>query len=212
MTDQFAVPPDAPDTGAAVAARAPGVIAEYRQPDRYRRPFLARCLLMTVVTGLFSLTLTKHANPGSATVACLLGASALYNGVVYVWRGRFRTRITADGIELRGYFNHFVPWAEVATVQEEGYGDSEVLGIVYDSQPRLESPAQRVVVRRGRDRSRSTTGKRARLGVVRIVRRRGKTMMLRAPLVTAWAPDPYFDEKVRQMQQFSLRYGTPPIG
>ncbi len=49
---------------------------------------------------------------------------AACSGLTYLWRGRFRTRVTAEGIEIRGYFNHFVPWEEVRGIEVRGYGSS----------------------------------------------------------------------------------------
>lgn len=183
---------------------SPGVLAEYQLPSRYRRPFLSRFFVACVFTGLFGLAVAEKPNPGLVTVACLVGIAAVYNGAVFIWRGRFRTRVTTQGIEIHGYFNHFVPWDDIKAVQEDGYGESQPLDAGYDVRS---SPFGRRHSGAG-----TTTGRRARLGVVRIVRRRGKSMMLRAPLVTAWAPDPQFSEKLRQMQALSGQYGTRPLG
>jgi hypothetical protein len=195
--------------GAGQAA-SPDLLAEYRLPSRYRRPFLSRFIVSGVFTGLFAYAAAKGANPGFLAVASLVGITAVYNGAMYIWRGRFRTRVTTHGIEIRGYFNHFVPWAEVRAIKEEGYGDSQPLDAGYDVRPGFSSPAGRY--RRSGGRMSGTTGRRAKLGVIRIVRRRGKSMMLRAPLVTAWAPDPQFSDKLSQMQALSAQYGTRPIG
>jgi hypothetical protein len=180
---------------------APGVLAEYRLDARYRRPFLARFILASIFTAMFGLATALSPHLDYAVITGLVGVGALHNGIAYAWRGRFRTRVTRDGIEVRGYFNHFVPWSEVRAVREEGYGESSpMVDGYYDRQNR----------RRG-SRSGGTTGRRARLGVVRIIRRHGKGVMLRAPLVTAWAPDPYFSDKLRQMQALSSQYATRPI-
>jgi hypothetical protein len=183
---------------------APGVLVEYRLEARYRRPFLARFVLTGSLTGLAVAALAMSPHLDYALIASLLGIGALYNGIAYAWRGRFRTRVTRDGIEVRGYFNHFVPWSEVKAVLEEGYGESgPMVDGYYDR--------QYGAIGRRSSRPGGTTGRRARLGVVRIVRRHGKGVMLRAPLVTAWAPDPYFSDKLRQMQALSSQYGTRPI-
>jgi hypothetical protein len=182
-------------------ATAPGVLAEYRLDARYRRPFLGRFVLACIFTALSAFLVATSPHLDYDLIASLVGIAALYNGIAYAWRGRFRTRVTRDGIEIRGYFNHFVPWSDVRAVLEEGYGDS---------QPMVEGFYDR---RYGRgSRSGGTTGRRARLGVIRVVRYHGKGMMLRAPLVTAWAPDPYFSDKLRQIQALSAQYGTRTIG
>jgi hypothetical protein len=190
-------------------AGSPDLLAEYRLPSRYRRPSLRRFIVTGVLAGLFSFGVVDGPNPASVLFVSLFGITAIYNGAMYVWRGRFRTRVTTQGIEIHGYFNHFVPWADVRAVKEEGYGDSQSLAAGYDVRRSYSSPSSRY--RRGAGMS-STTGRRARLGVIRIFRRHGKSMMLRAPLVTAWAPDPQFSNKLAQMQTLSAQYGTRPVG
>jgi hypothetical protein len=191
---------------------SPDILAEYRLAPAYRRPFLSRFIISAVPTGLLAFAVAERPDPGLLLVAGLLGLAALYNGIAYVWRGRFRTRVTTHGIEVRGYFSHFVPWAEVKAIQEEGYGQSQPLDAGYDVQYAVYGAAPRPgTFRKGGGRMGSTTGRRARLGVIRIVRRPGKGLMLRAPLVTAWAPDPYFSAKLRQMQALSGQYGTRPV-
>ncbi len=193
-------------------AGSPDVLAEYRLAPQYRRPFLSRFIVAGVFTGLFAFAVAEKANPGLLVVASLIGIAALYNGAMYIWRGRFRTRVTTHGIEIRGYFNHFVPWPDVRAIDEEGYGQSQPLDVGYDVRYVRYGTGSRPAFRSGSGRMGNTTGRRARLGVIRIIRRRGKGMMLRAPLVTAWAPDPYFSDKLRQMQVLSTQYGTRPIG
>jgi hypothetical protein len=200
-----------PATGSPETA-LPDILAEYRLAPAYRRPFLSRFIISGVPTGLLAFAAAERPNPGLLLIAGLLGLAALYNGIAYVWRGRFRTRVTTHGIEIRGYFGHFVPWAEVKAIREEGYGQSQPLDAGYDVQYAVYGAAPRPgAFRKGGGRMGSTTGRRARLGVIRIVRRHGKGLMLRAPLVTAWAPDPYFSAKLRQMQALSGQYGTRPV-
>jgi hypothetical protein len=189
-------------------ASSPDVLAEYRQPSRYRRPVLTRFIVSAVLTGMLSFGVADRANPVSVFFFAVFALVAVYNGSIYIWRGRFRTRVTTHGIEIRGYFNHFVPWADVKAIQDDGYGRSQPLGAGYGG----------TVTSSGRVFSGSSsfgmgsTGRRARLGVIRIFRSHGKSVMLRAPLVTAWAPDPNFSDGLSQMQALSNQYGTRPIG
>jgi hypothetical protein len=185
-------------------ASSPDVLAEYRLSRRYRRPSLNRFLVTGVIAALMSYGALNGANPGSLTLASLVLIAAVYNGAMYVWRARFRTRVTTHGIEIHGYFIHFVPWSAVKAIQDEGYGYSQPLDAGYDGQS---TPFGRRYGGIG-----PTTGRRARLGVVRIFRHHGKSVMLRAPLVTAWAPDPYFTDKLSQMQALSGQYGTRQVG
>ncbi len=213
MTDNFPAHFGAVgDTGMTGVAASPEVLAEYRLPRQYRRPFLSRFIVAGVFTGLFAFAAAEGANPGFLAVGGLVGIGAVYNGAMYIWRARFRTRVTAQGIEIHGYFNHFVPWRDVKAVHEEGYGDSQPLDAGYDVRSAWSGLGSRSSpYRRGGGAMGSTTGRRARLGVIRIARYRGKGVMLRAPLVTAWAPDPQFSDKLRQIQTLSAQYGTRPI-
>ncbi len=63
----------------------------------------------------------------------------------------------------------------------------------------------------------STGGAGARLATIAVVRVRRRKVLLRAPLVTAWAADPRFTEKASQLRQFARQYtghaeysATPP--
>jgi hypothetical protein len=56
--------------------------------------------------------------------AATFSALAVYCGVSYVWRRRFRTRVTSRGIEVRGYFNHFVTSDEVRGIEVSALGSA----------------------------------------------------------------------------------------
>lgn len=197
-----------PQLGQLDARGQANVLAEYRQPRQYRRPFLARFVAFGAIAGLLSWAGTRGIAPDLLVIGSVLGLAAAYNGAMYIWRGRFRTRLTTEGIEIRGYFNHFVPWRDVRAVQEGGFGSAQLLNTDYEAQPTY---ARGLTSWRAHSRTGSTTGPRAKLGVVRVVRFKGKSLMLRAPLVTSWAPDPYFDQKLRQIEGLSGQYGTRPV-
>jgi hypothetical protein len=190
-------------------AGSPDLLAEYRLPRQYQRPCLTRFIVFGVLAGLVSFGVVDAPNPVTVLFLAAFGIPAVYNGAMVIWRSRFRTRVTTHGIEIRGYFNHFVPWADVQAIKDEGYGDSRPLDTGYGGTRTSSGRAYR-----GGSGSlgMGSTGRRARLGVVRIFRRHGKSMMLRAPLVTAWAPDPQFSNKLAQMQTLSAQYGTRPVG
>lgn len=166
-------------------------------------------IVFAVLAGLLSFGLTHGANPVPVLFFTVCALVAVYNGVMFIWRGRFRTRVTTDGIEIHGYFNHFVPWADVRATQDDGYGQSQPLDAGYAGEM---TSSGRVYGSNSSSFGMGTTGRRARLGVVRIFRHHGKSMMLRAPLVTAWAPDPNFSDKLSQMQALSGQYGTRQVG
>ncbi len=183
------------------------LLAEYRLGPEYRRPYLSRFIVFGVFAVLLAVLWTRSHLSLWLVLDSFVGPIATYQGVVYLWRDRFRTRLTTEGIEIRGYFDHFVPWREVKAIAEDGYGSSQPLGADYDIH--LVSP-RGAPYRRSGGRAGATIGRRARLGVVRVIRFRGKSMMLRAPLVTSWAPDPHFEDKVADLQDLSRQYGTRP--
>jgi hypothetical protein len=95
---------------------------EYRLGRQYRRPTLLRFVAAAAATVVCIVTPLAFLDTGAA----IFGALAVYLGVSYVWRGRFRTRVTGRGIEARGYFNHFVPWDEVRDIEVTALGSDRV--------------------------------------------------------------------------------------
>jgi hypothetical protein len=103
-----------PDAAESVAhhelAEASGLFGlgiEYKLGPEFSRPVLARTLVLAVLTGLCAGV--GQTSGMAAAVAWVTGPLALYNLSMYLWRRRFRTRVTAQGLQIRGYFNHFVP-------------------------------------------------------------------------------------------------------
>jgi hypothetical protein len=79
----------------------------------YRAPLLRRAGIFLVLTVIAAfLGGSGFVPPLAWAAAALLGAAALTQGTLYLWQGRFRTRLSATGIEARGYFGHFIPWLE----------------------------------------------------------------------------------------------------
>jgi hypothetical protein len=179
---------------------------EFALSRRFRKLWLIRFILASAVTILIAaadlLDSGVRASPPLVVMELFLGLAAVYNGVIYVWRGRFRTRVTSDGIEIRGYLNHRVPWAEVRAIQVGGYGDSVPLdygvGFAASGQPGAYYRSRRITG--------LTSGRRARLGTVHLICASGRRLLLRAPLVTSWAPDPYFSAKAARLQQLFDQY------
>jgi hypothetical protein len=73
--------------------------------------------------------------------------------------------VTDRGIETRGYFNHFVPWHEIRGINTSGYGGSRAINDSLDGL--VTSSGRRYATRRG---GISTSGRRARLATIRVVR------------------------------------------
>jgi hypothetical protein len=183
----------------------------------YRKPLIRRGAVSLVFAAIFAFCASSGIAPVVTWVlAVVFGGAALLYATRYAWTGRFRTRLSAEGIEIRGYLNHFVPWSDVAGLDAAGYNGpkqsltpatpyltrSGAVNTSYDT------------VRRGRRRAgqNSTAGYRSRLATIRVTRTRGHSLLLRAPLVTAWQSDPEFDDKVRLIHQWWHAYGQGASG
>jgi hypothetical protein len=177
----------------------------YTLPAEFRRPIRVRCVGLLIVSAVLYAS-GRGAGLASLTslIALVTGPLGLFYGLIYLWRGRFRTRVTAEGIEIRGYFNHFLPWREILGVEVRGYGPSMRIDDNYHSSYLRRSigdraPSVSVDI--------SPSDRAARLATVRVVRANGSRCLLRAPLVPEWASDPQFDDKVRQLQKLCQQYG-----
>jgi hypothetical protein len=144
----------------------------------FRKPLVGRGIAALIATVPGLLLVLLAAGAFSAFVWCwvvVTGVVTLDYAVRYLWVGRFRTRLSAEGIEIRGYFNHFVPWAEVTGVEVTGY-----------AVPTRTAPTSSQRAARRLD---STSGVRAKLFTVRIARvGHRRRMLLRAPLVAGLRP------------------------
>ena len=152
-------------------------------------------------------------------VAAVLAAVALCCAGRYVWVGRFRTRLSPQGIEIRGYFDHFVPWSDVTGVEMEA---PEATGLILQGSTggvhvrEVDPSEQPGLVDQLAEQSDS--GFRAKLATVHVARAHGHRLLLRAPLVTAWQSDPDFEDKVQTIRKWWQAYGkgtsdrhvTPP--
>jgi hypothetical protein len=170
----------------------------YRPAPGYRRPYLARFLRYLLVTAAL-MVIGSIASFGYIVGSITAVVAAGY-GVSYVWRGRFQTIVTLSGIEIRRFGNRTVPWSGVRAIEVGGYGAAS-----------LRPPPVR---RRGRPNSPgsvwgSTSGAPARLATVTVVRLDNKRILLPAPLVTAWASDPSFTDKARELQRLCELYAGP---
>jgi hypothetical protein len=181
-----------------------GLDLEYRLSPQHRRPARNYFLLMAALTAVCVVTRLQVLD-GAAVIT---GALAVFFGVSYVWRGRFRTRVTSRGIEVRGYFNHFVPWERVRDVEVTEFGPDRVLlgeGSDAPHYTRLRLTGASV------SSIGSPGGGMSRLASIWVVRADGSKLLLRAPMVSAWAADPEFDRKAWQLDQVCVQYGRGAI-
>lgn len=180
------------------------VLAEYRLSRRYGRPALIRIALLGLVALIAGLPFALGRGTGPIGLVLFVGCGVivLYNAGATLWRARFCTRVRRDGIEIHGYFNHFVRWQDVQGVLSSGYGGARAINDAIEGM--VTASGRRYYPRRYG----SSMGRRARIATVRLVRADGHPMLLRAPLVAAWAPDPEFDNKTRQLQGFCQQYAS----
>jgi len=183
----------------------------------YRKPLVRRCAVSLVFAIIFAFCASAIAPSLMWALAAVFGAAALLYATRYVWAGRFRTRLSAEGIEICGYFNHRVPWSNVAGFETGGYNApkrSLTPATPYlKPSDAIDTSYATVRLRRMRaGQGNSTAGYRARLDTVRVNRTRGHSLLLRAPLVTAWQSDPEFEDKVRLIHQWWQAYGHGAVG
>jgi hypothetical protein len=87
----------------------------------YRTPLLRRGTISLVVAGVAAaLASGRFFGPLAWSIAVVFGTTGLVYAARYVWTRRFSTRLSADGIKARGYFDHFIPWSEVAGLDVGG--------------------------------------------------------------------------------------------
>jgi hypothetical protein len=185
-----------------VSGAAPDVV--YRLSRQYRKPMLTRFVVLVLLTAICVAVRT----PILHVVAYVTGPLAAIFGVLYLWQGRFATRVTGRGIEVRGYFNHFLPWDEVRDIEVSGWTagdlgvDQDYGGQVYASGS-VRGSSLRV--------SRISPNRMAHLAWIKVVRANGRKLRLRAPIVSGWASDSDFDDKASQLHQLCARYARGAI-
>jgi hypothetical protein len=177
-------------------------------PRGFRWPLIQRGVMLAVLTGI-GLLLWKTP---FAVVPFLSGPFLIGYIVIYIWRGRFRTLVTSEGIAIRGYLDHFVPWHDYGRFEVRKYGTERPLSSA-QLPPNILLRTQRGIIRGGRSKSglARTSGAAAMLAVIYLVRTDGRVVMLRAPLVASWKHDPYFDSKVQLLRRLAaLCTGASP--
>lgn len=190
----------------APAPASSGREVAFRLDRGYRKPLVQRGALALVFGGLAAAAGTVL-GPPMFIAAGLCGLAAAGYAVAYAWQGRFRTVLTPEGIRIRGYFNHFVPWSAVAGFTVHSHGAAQPEG------GSGESPVQPIEVARSSMRAGTSRNSRtpSLLITVQVVRTNGHRRTLRAPVVSGWQSDPEFDDKVRLMEQWRRQYGAPPV-
>jgi hypothetical protein len=175
----------------------------------YRAPLLRRAGIFLALTVIVAFLAGAGVVPPLAWAAtALLGAATLTQGTLYLWQGRFRTRLSATGIEAHGYFGHFIPWSEVTGLDIGGFTVPDADAAAITGTP-WNSPVTQPLSRAAFN---SEAGYRGKLATIRVTRLNGRSVLPRAPLVTSWQDDPDFDEKTRIIHQWWHDYGQGPTG
>jgi hypothetical protein len=188
----------------------------FRLDRGYRRPLLTRGLTLLGVAVLAAVVAGLGVIPAvTGIIAGIFAALALSYAARYAWVGRFRTTLTPQGIEVRGYRNHFVPWPEVTGVEVTGFQST---GTVLIGGQRgmhaveVDPSAQRGLSDQLMGQDDPNSGFRARLATVRVARSHGHRLLLRAPMVAAWQSDPEFEDKVAVIRRWWQAYGPAMPG
>jgi hypothetical protein len=182
----------------------------------YRTAYLRRGVALLIGAALcgFAAVSSGFIAVGATIAAPLLGLGGLHSIAKYFWSMRFRTRLSPEGIEARGYLQHFVRWSDIAGIESKGYE----LPSRRPMSPPYVTPSGGIdrgyasvgAGRSGYVRARRTGsmgGVRAKLNTVRITRSHGRRLVLPAPVVTAWQSDPKFEDKLRLIHQWWQTYG-----
>jgi hypothetical protein len=156
--------------GMSTEDRAAGRDVVFTPGRGYRAPLLRRAgiFLVLAVVAAFLAGVGFVAQLAWAATA-VFGAAALTQGTLYIWQGRFRTRLSPGGIDAQGYFGHFIPWSEVTGLDIGGFAAPDadtpaITGAPWNSP--VEQPLSRAMFT-------SEGGYRAKLATIRVARRTG---------------------------------------
>jgi Bacterial PH domain len=156
---------------------------EFRLGRGYRtRPLALGCLALVIAAALYAAGLHMPALQWLAVFPLAYAAGSL---AVCASRSHVRTRLTAQGIEIRRYRRKLVPWQAIKNI--ETTSSDHVADVpVANARLRTQSPHGRGP---------------GTVAAVRIVRTNGHRIHLPAPLVTSSQADPDFDDKVRLIKE-----------
>ena len=150
---------------------------EFRLGRAYRtRPLAQGCIALVLAAALYAAGLNMPAVRGLAVLALAYAAGSF---AVCARNSHVRTRLTAQGIEIRRYRRKVVPWPAVSDIKITGSGHA------------ADAPVTSIRTRTGTPRGR---GPRT-VAKVEVARARGHRVRLPAPLVTSSHDDPDFDDK-----------------
>jgi hypothetical protein len=189
----------------------PGNEVIFRRSRGSRKYLLTRAVTALIFAGIVA-ALTESLQPHTLVItAYLIGAVAVGYAAAYAVQGRFRTVLTNEGIEVRGYARRVIPWSEVRafrirTPEEISPGPGSASQI---EPGRLVASSSSGLIRApGSDRRVAGRSRRARRVSVEVVRANGRPVVLPVPIVAGPEGDPEFPGKVRQMEQWRQHYAA----
>ena len=188
----------------------PGNELVFKRSRSSRKYLLNRAITAFVLAVLVALV-GEFLQPHLLVIAgYLIGLFAVGNAAAYVLDGLYRTALTNEGIEVRGYVRRVIPWSDVSAFRVRGLDQPELLspdpgsaspeprrlvaGSGLNRRPQWDVPADR----RPRTRNRRVT--------VEVVRANGRRVVLPAPIVAGPHGDSEFPDKVRQMEQWRQQW------
>ena len=188
----------------------PGNELVFKRPRSSRKYLLTRAVTALVLAVL--VVVAGDLQPHVQVIAgYLIGLVAVGNAAAYALGGLFRTVLTNEGIEVRGYAHRVIPWSEVRAFRVRGLDRPELLQpdsgsageigprrLVAGSGPSWAPQWDRTALRSQRTRPRRVT--------VEVVRTNGRRVVLPAPIVAGPDGDSEFSDKVRQMEQWRQQW------
>lgn len=189
----------------------PGQKLVLKRSRRSRKYLLTRAVTALIFAGLIAAVAESLGAPILVSAAYLVGLYAAGNAAAYALQGRFSTVLTYEGIEVRSYFRRVIPWSDVRAFRVRGLDQPELLspdpGSAREEEPRRLAASAGMnrlpAWDRPADRSQRTPSGRV---TVEVVRRRGRRLVLPAPIVAGPQGDSEFSDKIRQMEQWRQHY------
>lgn len=157
---------------------------EFTLDPAFRKPQGVRAVFFTVLSVLLAVP-AAAGGPLFAVLVTLSFIAALGYGIKWWGRLNFRTSVSQEGIEARGYFVRQIPWGEVEAIQ------------IVDR--------ERITSVRTRRRN-SGSGAEKKVASIKVIRHSGRAVELRAPLVTRGVSDSRFDDKAHALRQALAAY------
>ncbi len=185
----------------------PGSELVFKRPPGSRK-YLLRRAVTAMIFACLAVVVGETLQPHLLVFAgYLIAVFAAGNAAAYALDGMFRTVVTNEGIEVRGYVRRVIPWSEVRAFRVRGLDRADLLppdpGSADQLEPRrvVAGPGLRHMPQWDRPADRSSRTRPSRV-TVEVVRTNGRRVVLPAPIVAGPEGDSEFSDKVRQLEQW----------